>query len=168
MFTGAFFTSRNREEHSRKRKTVPHAFSARSLAQVEKYAHANVELLVKQWKRISDTQRNPKTGYATIDALTWFNYLSFDIIGDLAFGAPFGMLESDRDIVEMRKDPGAPPIYINAAEVLNRRREVAATLGVIPSLIPWAGWLPDPLFCQGAEAISNLAGIAISAVSRRL
>lgn len=37
-------------------------------------------------------------GYASLDSLTWFNYLAFDIIGDLAFGAPFGMLEKERDM----------------------------------------------------------------------
>ncbi|KAJ5774836.1 hypothetical protein N7457_009732 [Penicillium paradoxum] len=164
----SIFTSRDREEHSRKRKLVSHAFSAKSMAQVEKYAHANMELFVKQWRKISDTKKNAKTGYSSIDALIWFNYLSFDIIGDLAFGAPFGMLENNRDIVEMRKTPDSPVTYINAVEVLNRRGEVAATLGTLPGLIPWARWLPDPFFRLGAEAISNLAGIATSAVNRRL
>src|SRR5699024_5908582 len=87
--------------------------------------------------------------------------------GDLAFGAPFGILASDRHVVEMRKDPGAPPVIVNAAEVLSRRGEVAATLGTMPSLIPWAKWLPDPFFRQRAEAISSLGGIAVSAVKRR-
>lgn len=29
-------------------------------------------------------------GYAKFNAMPWFSYLAFDIIGDLAFGAPFG------------------------------------------------------------------------------
>ena len=39
-----------------------------------------------------------KSKFKEIDALPWMNYLSFDIIGDLAFGAPFGMLPSGADI----------------------------------------------------------------------
>lgn len=31
-----------------------------------------------------------------MDASTWFNYYSFDVMGDLAFGRPFGMLTSGR------------------------------------------------------------------------
>ncbi|KAE8377276.1 cytochrome P450 [Aspergillus bertholletiae] len=164
----SIFTSRNRVEHTRKRKAISHAFSVKSIAQVEKYAHANIEMFLKQWRSIAENKKNPQTGFATFDALIWFNYLSFDIVGDLAFGAPFGMLEHDRDVVEMRKDPKATPTYINAVEVLNRRGEVAATLGACPALIPYAKWLPDPFFRLGAEAISNLAGIATSAVNRRL
>lgn len=37
-----------------------------------------------------------------MDALHWFNYLAFDVIGDLAFGAPFGMLKEGRDVAEVR------------------------------------------------------------------
>jgi benzoate 4-monooxygenase len=65
-------------------------------------------------------------GYAEIDALHWFNYLAFDIIGDLAFGASFGMLERGQDIAECKKSPDAKPIYVSAIEVINRRGEVSA------------------------------------------
>ena len=69
--------------------------------------------------------KNAHGQYAELDALHWFNYLAFDIIGDLAFGAPFGMLEKGKDIAEVRKSPGAPPSYAPAIEVLNRRGEVS-------------------------------------------
>lgn len=65
-----------------------------------------------------------------MDALNWFNYLAFDVIGDLAFGAPFGMLEKGADVAEVRKSPDAKPTYAPAIEVLNRRGEVS---GYVPS-----------------------------------
>jgi cytochrome P450 len=162
------FNTRDRAEHSRKRKTVAHTFSAKSIGQFEQYIHGNIEEFVKQWQRLSDLQGNPKTGYASLDALNWFNYLAFDIIGDLAFGAPFGMLVKGKDIAEMRKDPKDPPKYVAAVEVLNRRGEVSAALGCMPSLIPFAKYLPDRFFTEGIQAVENLAGIAIARVNERL
>ncbi len=43
----------------------------------------NLRELIKQWDRISATAVESGQQYAEIDALHWFNYLAFDIIGDL-------------------------------------------------------------------------------------
>jgi benzoate 4-monooxygenase len=100
--------------------------------------------------------------------LTVSSYVAFDTIGDLAFGAPFGMLAAGADIAEVRMSPDSPPVYASAVEILNRRGEVSAALGVLPELKPYAKWLPDPFFSQGAAAVQNLAGIAIARVKERL
>ncbi|KAJ5581300.1 cytochrome P450 benzoate 4-monooxygenase [Penicillium hetheringtonii] len=162
------FNTRDRVEHTRKRKTVSHTFSAKSIGQFEQYIHHNIEKFAEEWTKLAKLQGHPKTGYATLDALNWFNFLAFDIIGDLAFGAPFGMLEKGMDIAEMRKSPDDPPQYVQAVEVLNRRGEVSATLGCLPALKPFAKYLPDKFFTQGIEAVENLAGIAIARVNERL
>ena len=132
-FERGLFNTRDRAEHSRKRKTVSHTFSAKSIGQFEQYMHQNLEMFVKQWDRISSTAPKDNDGYAAIDGLHWFNYLAFDIIGDLAFGAPFGMLEKGKDIAEVRRTPDSPPTYAPAIEVLNRRGEVSGTLGCLPT-----------------------------------
>ena len=147
---------------------MSHTFSAKSVGQFEQYIHANIELFVEQWTRIAKEQVNPKTGYASIDALNWFNYLAFDIIGDLAFGAPFGMLREGRDFAEVRATPDSPPKFAPAIEVLNRRGEVSGTLGCYPWLKPYAKFLPDSFFRDGLEAVENLAGIAVARVAERL
>lgn len=90
------------------------------------------------------------------------------MIGDLAFGQPFGMLEKGKDITEIRKSPEAPVTYAPAVEVLNRRGEVSGTLGCLPQLKPYAKYLPDPFFSRGLAAVENLAGIAVARVSQRL
>jgi benzoate 4-monooxygenase len=162
------FNTRDRAEHTRKRKVVSHTFSAKSIGQFEQYIHANLELFFQKWTKLGKHQASPKTGYASIDALHWFNYLAFDIIGDLAFGAPFGMLEAERDIATIQKTPNSPPTTAPAIEVLNRRGEVSGTLGCLPQLKPYAKYLPDKFFSQGVEAVENLAGIAIARVSQRL
>lgn len=127
--------------------------------------HQNLDLFVSQWDKIS---KNAHGGFAKIDCLHWFNYLAFDIIGDLAFGAPFGMLEKGKDITEIQMSPGAPITYAPAVEVLNRRGEVSGTLGCLPALKPYAKYLPDPFFSQGVAAVQNLAGMAVARVSQRL
>ena len=174
------FNTRSRAEHTRKRKTIAHTFSTKSIAQFEPYIRSSLTQLVAQWDRLCQTmpsdaspnKENPITApendaYTEIDALHWFNYLAFDIIGDLAFGAPFGMLERGRDIAEVQtldgKTTTAPAI-----QVLNRRGEVSATLGCLPQLKKWARWLPDAFFRDGVKAVESLAGIAVARVSARL
>jgi benzoate 4-monooxygenase len=127
--------------------------------------HQNLDLFVSQWDKLS---KNAHGGFARIDCLHWFNYLAFDIIGDLAFGQPFGMLAKGKDITEIQMSPGAPITYAPAVEVLNRRGEVSGTLGCLPALKPYAKYLPDPFFSQGLAAVQNLAGIAVARVSQRL
>ncbi|KAL9111982.1 MAG: hypothetical protein Q9227_003602 [Pyrenula ochraceoflavens] len=163
------FNTRDRAEHTRKRKTVSHTFSAKSIGQFEQYIHENIELFVKKWNELCEQgKKEDVEGYKSIDALHWFNYLAFDIIGDLAFGAPFGMLAHSRDIAEVRKTPTSPPTYAPAIQVLNRRGEVSGTLGCLPQLKPYAKYLPDPFFRQGLAAVENLAGIAVARVNERL
>lgn len=116
------FNTRDRAEHTRKRKTVAHTFSAKSVLQFEQYIHHNLEELQRQWDRRADDIKE-KGGWYQMDALHWFNYLAFDVIGDLAFGEPFGMLAKGRDEAEVSK--AGQITYAPAIEVLNRRGEVS-------------------------------------------
>lgn len=156
---------------------MSHTFSAKSISQFEPYIHGNLELFVRQWDDLvsrgvpTTTDADDKGGRrraAHLDCLKWFNYLAFDVIGDLAFGAPFGMLRSGADIAEVRSSPDADPVYAPAIEILNRRGEVSAALGCLPALKPYAAWLPDPFFSRGLSAVQSLAGIAIARVKGRL
>lgn len=106
------------------------------------------------------------------------NYLAFDIVGDLAFGAPFGMLEAAKDIAVVPKnqedamksygtDKLTEVIEIPAVKILNGRGEYSMSMGVLP---PW--WRPFvkkiPWYRQGQADVQALAGIAIMAVAKRL
>jgi benzoate 4-monooxygenase len=180
------FNTRDRAEHTRKRKTVSHTFSAKSVLQFEQYIHHNLEELQKQWDRRAASVEE-KGGWYHMDALHWFNYLAFDVIGDLAFGEPFGMLAKGKDEAEVSK--AGQITYAPAIEVLNRRGEVSGyvestlqiyihlrpatdnthrTIGCFPAIKPYAKYFPDPFFSQGMKAIENLAGIAIARVNARL
>ncbi|KAI1813042.1 cytochrome P450 [Poronia punctata] len=161
------FNTRDRAEHTRKRKMISHTFAPKSIVQFEPYIAENLEMFTTRWDELTEkSPRGDKT--AQVDCLAWFNYVAFDTIGDLAFGAPFGMLKAGADIAEVRTSLDKPSIYAPAVEILNRRGEVSATLGCLPSIKPWARYLPDPFFSRGLTAVENLAGIAIARVKERL
>ncbi|KAI2610643.1 putative benzoate 4-monooxygenase cytochrome P450 [Hypoxylon fragiforme] len=161
------FNTRDRTEHTRKRKLISSTFAPKSIAQFEPYIHQNLDMFVTRWDElVENSNGGEKTAH--VDCLKWFNYVAFDTIGDLAFGAPFGMLKAGADIAEVRTAVDSPPIYSPAVEILNRRGEVSATLGCFPELKSYGKWLPDPFFSKGLLAVKNLAGIAIARVKDRL
>src|ERR1700753_540789 len=58
--------TRDRAEHTRKRKTVSHTFSAKSIGQFEQYIHSNLEQLAAQWDRLSNEANG---GYSQMEAV---------------------------------------------------------------------------------------------------
>lgn len=74
--------------HARFRRSLSHGFSERSLQQQEVIVKGYIDLLIQ---RLHD---QAKDGAATVDMVRWYNYTTFDIIGDLAFGDSFGCLKN--------------------------------------------------------------------------
>ncbi|ETS85264.1 hypothetical protein PFICI_03289 [Pestalotiopsis fici W106-1] len=159
------FNVRDRVEHTRKRKIISHAFSPSAVSNFEHHMSANLERWVGQLDRI--TTHPDESGYARVNMMPWSTFLAFDIIGDLAFGAPFGMVQRGRDECESTR-PGQAVTYVPGAETLNRRGEVSSTLGLLPAIRPWAKYLPDPFFRKGLQSVADLHGIAVAAVTKRL
>ncbi|KAJ5381530.1 Cytochrome P450 [Penicillium cataractarum] len=75
-----------REEHGRLRRQMAHGFSEKSMRSQEPLIRSYVDLFLQRLSEIS------QDGSAVIIS-DWYNYTTFDIIGDLAFGEPFGCLE---------------------------------------------------------------------------
>ncbi|KAF7586588.1 hypothetical protein BBP40_008645 [Aspergillus hancockii] len=71
-------------DHSRMRRLLSHAFSEKALREQEPILQSYVDLLVR---RLHDSVSGP------VDMTEWYNYTTFDIIGDLAFGEPFNCLQ---------------------------------------------------------------------------
>lgn len=156
------FSTRDRAQHARKRRIVAHAFAEREVVRFERFVEQNLGRWVKQLDRIA------ACGKGVVNMMPWCTFVAFDIIGDLAFGLPFGMVEKGRDECEMRIREDGPVVLASGAESLNRRGEVSSTLGLLPALRPWAKWLPDPFFSKGLQAVSNMHGIAETSVAKRL
>ena len=85
------FNTRDRAEHTRKRKTVSHTFSAKSIGQFEQYIHGNLELLVQQWDRRS---KEAEGGYYRMDALHWYALILLNWGGEGLRGVSSPLLSS--------------------------------------------------------------------------
>lgn len=71
--------------HARQRRALAHAFSKQALLEQEPILRGYVELFVTRLREMAHK------GEAA-NMVSWFNFCTFDIIGDLSFGEPFGCL----------------------------------------------------------------------------
>ena len=79
------------EKHGRQRKIIGHAFSDRALLSQEDILQKYSNLLIGRLK----DQRNLQDG--SLDICAWYNYTTFDVLGDLCFGESFHCLETAQD-----------------------------------------------------------------------
>lgn len=77
----------NREDHQRFRRVLAHGFSAQSMLAQQPVIKQYVDQLFRKLHEASEGGTKP------VDIERWFNFTTFDVIGDLAFGEPFGCLE---------------------------------------------------------------------------
>ncbi|CAE6395358.1 unnamed protein product, partial [Rhizoctonia solani] len=168
------FNTRDRAAHTRKRKLVSHIFSQQNVLLFEPHIRRHVRAFCAQWdmrcaRATAGELPDARNGKSWFDVLPHFNFLAFDIIGDLAFGAPFGMVAAQKDIAPMMEYVGekAEVKYVPAVQVLNDRGDYSASMGVLPKwirpIMKYAPW-----FSRGNTAVQCLAGMAIAAVERRL
>ncbi|KAL3464660.1 cytochrome P450 [Aspergillus heterothallicus] len=78
-------TTRSRAEHDRRRRVWSPAFSDKALRGYEHRIEGYNQALMQQLEGLSGK---------SIDISKWFNFWSFDVMGDLAFGQSFKMLHS--------------------------------------------------------------------------
>ncbi|KAI3401428.1 hypothetical protein diail_10862 [Diaporthe ilicicola] len=79
--------SAEREKHGIIRRQLAHGFSDRSMREQEPIIKSYVDLLFQR------LHENCAGGAKPLDMTAWYNYTTFDIIGDLALGESFGCLE---------------------------------------------------------------------------
>ncbi|KAF9649772.1 cytochrome P450 monooxygenase pc-bph [Thelephora ganbajun] len=185
------FNTRDRADHGRKRKIISHIFSLKSVLEFEPYIRLHLGELLEQWDKLVEGGKKGLSGkegegwfgkdeWVWFDCLPWYNYLAFDVIGDLSFGSPFGMVKAAKDIAPVaRSQTDAMATYGNdkaevdveyfpAVRILNERGDYSASMGVLP---PWVRPLLKkfhPWYRKGCTSTANLAGLAIAAVSKRL
>ena len=76
-------------DHARLRGLLSPAFSERAMREQESVIVGYIDFLIQ---RLKDQIRGPMRG--EVDLVRWYNFTTFDIIGDLALGQPFGSLKS--------------------------------------------------------------------------
>ncbi|EER41050.1 trichothecene C-15 hydroxylase [Histoplasma capsulatum H143] len=78
----------DRDDHSRLRRQLAHGFSDKSMREQEPLITQHIDLLVKRFHERGGGGSKP------FDLTQWYNYATFDVIGDLTFGESFGCLEN--------------------------------------------------------------------------
>lgn len=73
--------------HARQRRALSHSFSEKALREQEYIIHGYIDKLVENFHRMAGTGEE-------LNLVNWLNFTTFDIIGDLAFGEPFGCLDT--------------------------------------------------------------------------
>ena len=76
----------NEADHTRQKRLLTHAFSERALRDQEPLIISHIDLFITQLRGYADREEK-------VNLEAWLNFLTFDIIGDLAFGVLFGCLE---------------------------------------------------------------------------
>ena len=111
-----------------------HSFS-QNVLEFEPYIADVLRNFLTKWDKYTDeaVKSSQNGGWWVVDTLPWLNFLAFDIIGDLAFGAPFGMVEREADVAPIETLSGATA-HVSAVNVLNERGEYSNCLGVMQ---PW-------------------------------
>ncbi|RDW89918.1 cytochrome P450 [Aspergillus mulundensis] len=92
--SNSIFTAGN-DDHPRVRKALSYAFSERALREQEGIVKGYVDLLVQRLRRLagsSCSSADKDQGLARVDLVEWYNFTTFDIIGDLAIGQSFNCL----------------------------------------------------------------------------
>jgi cytochrome P450 len=90
--------SENRDNHAVLRRLMAHGFSDRSMREQESIIGAYVDLLISRLREhaVDWDVKDERTGLQKkrkLNLVSWYNWTTFDVIGDLAFGEPFGCLD---------------------------------------------------------------------------
>jgi cytochrome P450 len=91
VFTGAMakgILGAGTEAHRRQRRVLAPAFSAQSIVEQEPLIRKYIDMLIARLKERS------QGGNVPLNVVDWYNWTTFDIIGDLTFGEPFGCLSN--------------------------------------------------------------------------
>lgn len=78
------------KNHGRQRRTISHAFSVDALRQQEELTASFVDLFIFKIGEIAAANNG------VVEMNSWYNYLTFDIIGEMAFGESFNCMASGK------------------------------------------------------------------------
>lgn len=95
MWTESSFKA-NDADHARQRRALSHAFSTKALLEQEYIVKNYVEVFSDKMKEFSQKGE-------LVNVTDWFAFTTFDIIGELALGEPFGCLTNRKSIIIVQK-----------------------------------------------------------------
>lgn len=80
------------EDHARIRRLLNTSFTEKTLRAQEPLIQSYVDLLISRLKERATAPKTKGNG-VVLDIVSWYNFTTFDIIGDLCLGQSFGCLE---------------------------------------------------------------------------
>lgn len=109
--------SESRDNHALIRRQLSHGFSDKSLRAQEAIIEGYVDMFINGLRSRCVPEGAGRSGRTAFDMRNWFNFATFDIIGDLAFGEPFGCLEKGEidervSFIELGLSTGAQTYFI--------------------------------------------------------
>jgi len=189
--TPSLFSTQDRAGHASKRRVLAHPFSYASVRDFEGWMRISLGKFVRDLDRfcVPNRRGGPGEGAETpgrasgwqggqwVDILLWLNYMAFDVISDLAFGEPLGMLDKQSDVLPA--ESASAQDEHGVADMIDFRGRTAAFLGLFPTILPpsplanFVLWLlrdivPDPFISRGLNSTESLSKIAQRCVKDRL
>lgn len=95
-------TMANDADHARQRRALSHAFSTKALVEQEYIVKSYIDVFSEKMRAFA-TEGKP------VNIADWFAYTTFDVIGDMALGEPFGCLENGKQFGFPSPDTAADP-----------------------------------------------------------
>ena len=141
----------NDADHSRMRRNLAHAFSSNALKEQEDLMTGYFRLLIT---KLHEQVIGPREG--KVDIVKWYNCTTFDVIGDLAFGEPFGSLEA-----------GEYHFWIMNIFKALKRSQFDRIANAYP-FVRWTFKIMDSLFPKSNEARIQHAQYSAQAASKRI
>lgn len=87
-------TNAGRDQHTMLRRGLAHGFSERSMQNQEPIIRGYVDLLMSRLtENCQETESDDTITAQPLNLTSWYNWTTFDIIGDLTMGSPFHCLE---------------------------------------------------------------------------
>jgi cytochrome P450 len=90
-------SSIDKAAHARKRRVLSHAFSETAMKSMEKYILTNIRSFCSKIGTQSNLAEKSGEWGTPLNMADWCNYLTFDVMGELAFGKAFEMLEHEEE-----------------------------------------------------------------------
>ncbi|KAL1890217.1 hypothetical protein Sste5346_008371 [Sporothrix stenoceras] len=81
-------TMANDADHARQRRALSHAFSTKALMEQEHIIRSYIDVF-------SDKMKDFARKGTPVNLVAWLAYCTFDIIGDMALGEPFGCMDNE-------------------------------------------------------------------------
>jgi cytochrome P450 len=125
------FTAVDESTHEIKRRLLSYAFSEKSMRDYEPYVSHNIN----KWLDVLGDGSLSSTGWTTPkNVATWINYLTFDIITDLAYGKSFDLLgKEDMRFASELVPKGAFAAYVVSPCLSNLGRQTDHLVDWLPS-----------------------------------